>query len=137
MQNISDPLKKNPKLSVLLFFCAGAAADNPLYYNVSANTVCSIILTLLDVSSFPSELYYATVKIATGREFYDFCGKGCGATETNKEWVSYKIIHLPPSGPCSLFLLSSANFCCRAECRCQARGRISAVPDTFPHRSSL
>lgn len=62
------------------------------------------------VSSFPSELYYATVKIATGRKFYDLCGKGCGATEMNKEWVSYKIIHLPPSGLRSPFLLSSANF---------------------------
>lgn len=42
------------------------------------------------VSSFPSELYYATVKIATGKKFYDLCGKGCGAREMNKEWVSYK-----------------------------------------------
>lgn len=62
------------------------------------------------VSSFPSELYYATVKIATGKKFYDLCGKGCGAREMNKEWVSYKIIHLSPSGLHSPFLFSSDDF---------------------------
>lgn len=42
-------------------------------------------------------------------KFYDLCGKGCGATEMNKEWVSSKIIHLPCSGLHPPFLLSLAN----------------------------
>ena len=42
-------LWKQKQTSGLLFFCVGVTTDNPLYYNVSTNTVCYIILTLLDV----------------------------------------------------------------------------------------
>lgn len=86
------------------------------------------------VSSFPSELYYATVKIATGKKFYDLCGKGCVPERWTKNGSATRSSIFPPLDctPPSSSPRTTSRLCCRSEHWCETEGHINAVLDTFP-----
>lgn len=117
------------------FFSVGVTTDNPLYNNVSANTVRYIILTLLDVflHSLLSFIMPLSKQLLV-RNFMTCVAKDVVPERWTKNGSATRSSIFPPLDytPPSSAPRTTSRLSRRAEHCCETQGHSNAVLDTFP-----